>query len=325
MNRINQFIKHFFSFKNIVGIFISIICIYWSFTNFEFDNFLIHIKSINYYSFLFAVILLIFSVLIRSFRWLLFFSPEQIKELKILSLFKNEMIGYFGNNIFPLRLGDLLRVSKMSLDTKMPKAYLLGSIIAERIVDILSLIIFLLLFLIFSWENQMISGAFSEFNFINTADLSIYLLLLVLFILIVYFVTKNNKLFDWSLFALAFSNIKGSKKIFKILLFSLSIWMIYLINIIIISHSMSGIKDFSIIEAVMILTFVTLSIVVVPSAPGYIGTFQAAVIFIMTSNLFGYERSEAISFSIILHSYSYITYSVVGGYFFMKSNLKADS
>ncbi len=325
MIRINQFIKHFFSFKNIIGIFISILCIYWSFTTFEVDKFFNHIKSINYYLFISAVMLLVISVLIRSFRWLLFFSSKEMKELKIILLFKNEMIGYFGNNIFPLRLGDLLRVSKMSSNTKMPQAYLLGTIIAERIIDILSLIIFLLLFLIFSWNNQIILGFFSEFNFVNIVDLSIYLLLLVLVVLIVYFCTKNNKLFDWSLFALAFLNIKGSKKIFKILLFSLSIWMIYLINIIIISYSMPGIKDFSIIEAMIILIFVTLSIVVVPSAPGAIGTFQAAVIFIMTSSLFGYEKSEAISFSIILHSYSYITYSIIGGYFFIKSNLKVDS
>jgi len=325
MNRINQFMKHFFSFKNLIGIFISIICVYWSLANFEFDNFLNHIKSINYYLFIFSALLLIFSVLIRSFRWLLFFSSEEMEKLKVLSLFKNEMIGYFGNNIFPLRLGDLLRVSKMSSETQMSQAYLLGSIIAERIIDIFSLIILLLLFLVFSWKNQMISDFFSEFNFINLADLSIYLLLLVLFILIIYFFTKNNKLFNWSLFVSAFSNIKGSKKIFKILLFSLSIWIIYLINIIIISHSIPGVKDFSIIEAMMILAFVTLSIVVVPSAPGSIGTFQAAVIFIMTSSLFGYEKSEAISFSIILHSYSYITYSIIGGYFFIKSNLKVDS
>jgi len=42
----------------------------------------------------------------------------------------------------------------------------------------------------------------------------------------------------------------------------------------------------------------------------------------MTSNLLGYKESEASSFAIILHAYSYITYSIIGGYFFLKSNLK---
>ena len=66
----------------------------------------------------------------------------------------------------------------------------------------------------------------------------------------------------------------------------------------------------------------TLSIVIVPSAPGTIGTFQAAVILVMTSNLFGYDIYQAMSFSIILHAYSYITYFIIGGYFFLKSNVK---
>ena len=72
----------------------------------------------------------------------------------------------------------------------------------------------------------------------------------------------------------------------------------------------------------LLLIFVTISIVLLPSGPGTIGTFQAAVIFIMTSDFFGYIDSEAVSFSIILHAYSYITYSIVGGYFFLKSNFQ---
>ena len=38
-------------------------------------------------------------------------------------------------------------------------------------------------------------------------------------------------------------------------------------------------------------------------------------IFNNYSGGYGYEASEAMSFSIILHAYSYITYSIVGGYF----------
>ena len=64
---------------------------------------------------------------------------------------------------------------------------------------------------------------------------------------------------------------------------------------------------------------------ILPSAPGAIGTFQASIIFVMTSRWFGYENSDAMSFSIILHAYSYITYSIIGGYFFLNSNIKADN
>ena len=146
MNFIKK-INYFFSLRNLLGLLISGLCIYWSFKNFDSNIFINQIKSIDLYLFMLASLLLILTVLIRSFRWLLFFNNEESEKLKIYDLFKNQMIGYFGNNIFPLRLGDLLRVSKMSKVTSMGQSYLLGTVVAERIIDILSLILFLFLFI----------------------------------------------------------------------------------------------------------------------------------------------------------------------------------
>lgn len=327
MNNIYEFIKYFFSLKNILGFIISFICIYWSFSNFQFDNFIYHIKSIDYYLFILASLFLLISVLIRSIRWRLLFKDEEIKNLNLFELFKNEMIGYFGNNIFPLRLGDVLRASKISVNTKMNQSYLLGTIAAERILDIVSLFILFLFFLIFFWNNPIIYTMLETLcNSIQIYNLFFYIFIFLVLFFIVYFIfLKNDNLFNWSLFKSAFLNIKGYGKISRIFFFSILIWCIYLLNIIIISHSMMGVNSLSVLDSFIILFFVTLSIIILPSAPGFIGTFQAAVIFVMTSNLFMYEQSEAMSFSIILHAYSYITYSMVGGYFFLKSNIKVNN
>ena len=82
--------------------------------------------------------------------------------------------------------------------------------------------------------------------------------------------------------------------------------------------------DLSISQSMLLLIAVTLSIVVIPSGPGHIGLFELAVIGVLV-RFFGYSTESAISFSIILHAYSYITYSVIGGYFFIKSNASLDS
>tara|TARA_Y100000996_G_scaffold24707_1_gene17742 strand:+ start:573 stop:1547 length:975 start_codon:yes stop_codon:yes gene_type:complete len=315
-------INYFFSPKNLLGIFISGLCIYWSFRNFDSDIFINQIKSINIYLFVFAALLLILTVFIRSFRWLLFFNSEESKKLKLFDLFKNQMIGYFGNNIFPLRLGDLLRVSKMSRATSMLPSYLLGTIVAERIIDILSLLLLLLLAFPFIWNHELIVDTFSNLQYIDLNNFYFYIFILLFLSLIIYFLFKNNKFIDWNSFILAFANIRGCKKIVKIIILSSLIWIIYLLNIIIISNSMTGISSFTILDSFLLLVFITFSIVVLPSVPGSIGTFQAAVIFIMTSSLFNYDKSTALSFSIVLHSYSYITYSFIGGYFFLRSNVE---
>ena len=318
-----EFFKHFFSPKNLFGIIISGGCIYWSFSNFNLDDFFNHVQSINYYFFILASLLLILSVLIRSFRWMLFFKDGEIKNLQLFELFKNEMIGYFGNNIFPLRLGDVLRVTKISKVTKMSQSYLLGTIVAERIIDILSLLIFLLLIFPFFWNSPIVAKILYEFNFIDFEI--VYIIIFLLLLLFVYVLFKKTNLIDWNSFVSAFSNLIGFNKIFKIFILSLSVWSIYLLNIIIISCSMPAIENFTFLNSLLLLVFITLSIVVLPAAPGTIGTFQAAVIFIMTSSLFNYSKNEAASFSIILHAYSYITYSIIGGYFFLKSNIDIDT
>tara|TARA_B000000477_G_C5973245_1_gene177341 strand:- start:4 stop:642 length:639 start_codon:yes stop_codon:yes gene_type:complete len=210
----------------------------------------------------------------------------------------------------------------MSKVTSMGQSYLLGTVVAERIIDILSLILFLFLFSPFIWNHELITSAFSNLNLSGINNFYFYIIIVVFLLLGSYFLFKNNRLIDWHLFMSAFSNIRGYKKIFKIIILSSMIWMIYLLNIIIISNSMEGIHSFSILDSLLLLVFITFSIVILPSAPGTIGTFQAAVVFIMTSSFFNYDKSTALSFSIILHAYSYITYSLLGGFFFLKSNVE---
>ena len=56
------------------------------------------------------------------------------------------MIGYFGNNIFPLRGGELLRTFYISEKNNLTKSEVFGSIVLERIFDLLGLFfVFLLL------------------------------------------------------------------------------------------------------------------------------------------------------------------------------------
>ena len=116
-------------------------------------------------------------------------------------------------------------------------------------------------------------------------------------------------------------NIKDCKDTFNVMILSLFIWIIYLFNIKIISYACG--HSMSLEESLVLLTFTTLCMII-PAAPGMIGTFHASVIIVMTK-LLGFSNQEASSFSIILHAYSYITYSLIGGFYFFKSNIKMNN
>ena len=66
---------------------------------------------------------------------------------------------------------------------------------------------------------------------------------------------------------------------------------------------------------VLVLSSLVLSI---PSAPGMIGTFHAAVKYTMV-DLFAFSANDGNSFAILMHAYGYILFTSLGAYYFMKS------
>ena len=73
--------------------------------------------------------------------------------------------------------------------------------------------------------------------------------------------------------------------------------------------------DWSQILTVLVISSLSLSL---PSAPGMIGTFHAAVKYTMV-DLFAYSASDGNSFAILLHAYGYILLTSLGAYYFIKS------
>ena len=67
--------------------------------------------------------------------------------------------------------------------------------------------------------------------------------------------------------------------------------------------------------AVLVITSLVISI---PSAPGMIGTFHAAVKYTMV-DLFAFTPNEGNSFAILMHAYGYILLTLLGAYYFLKS------
>ena len=100
-------------------------------------------KTANYYWVILAVILGIFSHILRAARWVLFFEPLGFKP-KLKTTFYAVMVGYFANMAFP-RLGEVTRCGIMSKYEKVPFQKALGTVVTERAIDML---IFFLLFLL---------------------------------------------------------------------------------------------------------------------------------------------------------------------------------
>lgn len=300
MNRLFEILKNG---KVLLSIIISICGLYFAFYDFNLVEFNNSIEKLNFKYFILACIMLIFSVYIRSIRWLHFIDSKKV--IPTSSLFKNQMIGYFGNNVLPLRFGEFIRSYLLGKEFNLSLSYVFGTIITEKILDMITLFILFLLLLIFK--------SF-EFNILDYLGLIFLLIIFSMFILLV-LVTYKKKLASNKILKDFIDGLSSLsyKQIPKLFFYSICIWGIYWLDIYIIGMAFSF--NLSFIDCLLLLVFIT-AVISVPSAPGMIGTFHLASKFIM-SEVLGYNIDDSNAFTIVLHSYSYITYSIVGAYFFI--------
>ena len=169
---------------------------------------------------------------LRAFRWKYTLGPLGYYP-KTYNLFFSVMLSYFANLAFP-RLGDVLRCSYLGKYENLSFDKLLGTVIAERAVDLLFLFIaFLLVVILQIQESSLFINIFdSKSQAILTTSLVFFLIGLSIFLIIKMSQKSNNVvLLGLSNF---FKNLgKGFKSIlimkekFTFIFLTIVIWILY--------------------------------------------------------------------------------------------------
>ncbi len=298
----------------LTGILISIAGLIWAFHDFRFDNFLQALKGTNYYYIIAASLLMIFSVFVRAIRWSYLISVE--KKVQYNHLVKAEFIGYFGNFILPLRLGEILRTYIVSREEKLSGTFVFGSIVLERLLDTASMGI-LTIFMIFQFDlPEEIKGYVHKGVWVVLfSGVSLILILIRLNKI----KAANRLSVAIKIFTKSFALLRSSLR-YKAIALSIGLWLIYWAATHFIQAAMHlGMSPIGSL-IVLILTSFAGSI---PSAPGMIGTYHAAAKYTLMSVIGGYTASQAINFAVLLHAYGYILFTLIGGYYFIQSQFRA--
>ncbi|MBM01883.1 MAG: hypothetical protein CL762_04105 [Chloroflexi bacterium] len=314
-------------YKILIGTFISIVCLFLMIRIIDnFDKTLESLKSIPLLYVSLGFFIYFISLFIRTIRWKILLN-EQVKNLKFISLFKVVISGYMFNNLLPARLGEFARIYHLNLVKKINKSFTLGTILTERITDVIALILFLIVGFIF------IPLEFIE-KFSNNLNLSIgiiytsILTLLVATILFVFIIITGiwrpitNKLMlfikkfksnfnpdryieSFTEGAFSISNLR----LINVTLMALCLWavefsMFYLISI----QFNFGIENLFI----AILFFGIFSNLggIIPSTSGGWGPFEVIGTIVLTS--FGVNSNEAAAFTILVHLILWLPISILG-------------
>lgn len=132
----------------------------------------------------------------RALRWKILMEPLGYKP-STFNTFASVMIGYLVNTGVP-RLGEVVKCTLLSRYEKIRADKLIGTIVMERAVDIVCLLIVFLLAIIFQWHiiGDFVFTAFGRFFTDNTGHasltkLTIGLSALALILVILYFILKR--------------------------------------------------------------------------------------------------------------------------------------
>ena len=133
--------------KLLIGVLISGLFLYFAFRKIDFAAMKQSFAEANYLIFIPTVLIIFFSHWLRSVRWQYFLKP--IKKITVKNLFSALIIGYMGNSVLPAHLGELFRAYIIGRKENISVSSTLATIVIERIVDLLSLLLIMAFAIIF--------------------------------------------------------------------------------------------------------------------------------------------------------------------------------
>lgn len=305
----NKVISTIISPKFFLGLILSVAGIWWAFYDFEYHSFIEALSNSKTFYILIATVILMLSVWIRAIRWKYLLFHE--KNISTAVLCKAELIGYFGNNVLPLRLGEILRSVILGKEEKLPKSLVFGSVMLERILDMVGLIT-LAIVLIYTYP---VSDIIRKFVYTGTAITFSIILILIFFRKI--FQKKLIRYLNNGILGNIMSGISGLKPELraKSLVITILLWMMYWFNTHLIQAAFN--LEMTISESLLVLVVSSLALSI-PSAPGMIGTYHLAVNYAM-EGILEFPSEIANPYTIVMHAYGFISLTLVGAYYFMQN------
>lgn len=148
------------SLKYIIGLLIAIGLLWYVFRDWDLDDLLIRFKQVSYSWVILSIFLSLISHVIRAYRWNLLLHPLGYNKVSTFRTFLAIMVGYLANLMAP-RLGEVTRCGILKKTDNVNMSVSIGTVIAERIVDLIGLMVIIILGL--SLQFERLSGFMMSF------------------------------------------------------------------------------------------------------------------------------------------------------------------
>jgi uncharacterized protein (TIRG00374 family) len=307
-----------------LGILISLVCLALVLWRIDYREVVEALGQANYLWLVPAVVPFAGTIASKVLRWQLLFPGDhsRIRRTKLLSAL---MISYALNTILPARLGELARVYVIGESENLSKSLALSTVVVEKVLDVLTLLLFLVLLLPFvalpTWIQQSVMLLAPVF------------VVLFLLILALAYQRKRTLALAHSILdrvprlsaerllssvdsALSGFDVLGSVRTNLVLWgWSIAVWITSGLFMLLVMFAFR--LDAPPAAAFLLLCVTSLGMTV-PSSPGYIGVYHWLVV--STLQIFGVDRALALSFAFALHALTFVPLTLIGIYCMMRQN-----
>lgn len=314
------------AFKYLIFLAIGVILFWLAIKGEDIDKILAEFKNADYSWIALSVIAMFFSHIVRALRWNQLLNTLNIKT-KTHTTFYAVMIGYFVNNAVP-RLGEITRSGVLARHHKVPVNSVIGTVVAERAFDMVSMFIILIITFVSQFYflknflfTHLVSSMTSRFPSGSAASLVIYggFIVACLLIVILYRIflprLRKMKLFHKILdlikgFWQGIKTIKNVKNKNLFIFYSVLMWGFYTLTTYLCFKALNSTSHLWFIDALTVMALG--SIGTLAPTPGGIGAYQYFV-KITLIGLFLIPEAPAISYANIVYFTQWFMIILVGG------------
>ena len=316
-----------------LGIVISIIFLYFALRGLHLDEAWQVVKNARYIWLLPGIAVYFIGVYVRAWRWHYLLRP--LKKIPTRSMFPIVTIGYMGNNIFVARAGEVLRAVILKDRYEVPVSASLATVIVERIFDGVVMLGFVFLNLGAVSHLTGSSGFIGSIRSLAIWGAVIFFAVLLVFLLAAMFpkpaerliTTIVNKVVPSRIrektlgimlrFMSGLESLRSPVDALMVLITTVIIWLFETGKYWFVMHTF----DFEVsFFALMLMNGIVNLATTIPSAPGYIGTFDAPGIAVLAA--YGVPREMATAYTLVLHAALWFPITILGAYYYLRQPLR---
>jgi glycosyltransferase 2 family protein len=316
-----------------LGVLISVFFVWISLRGLRLGEFWAVVKNANYWWILPGIAVYFVGVWVRAWRWHYLLKP--IKAIPTRTMFPITAIGYMGNNIYPARAGEVLRAVILKRREGVPVSASLATIIIERIFDGVVMLAFVFINLPELARLTSASGFIGNIQQVAIYGTAAFAVALLAFLLAAMFPVLTAKIGQWFIdrvlpermrakitgfmhrFLDGLASLRSPLNILMVFLTSVIIWLFETLKYWFVMHAFGFTVSFF---ALMLMNGIVNLATTIPSAPGYIGTFDAPGIAVLVA--YGVDQATAAGYTLTLHAALWIPITLLGAYYLAKEGVR---